>query len=311
MIKKIAAGIAVAGALIMAAGCSHVQPSVAEDAITTSHGSLSNQKVVNVTCTGNSSKTGSGTTSWYFPANVRNYVTGPQGDRPQSTAAFTNSGGSGDPAISTYVETYVGWEVNPAICSKKNHYAFASHFLQFCLKYGCASNDAQNNEANASKNRSSDTGWLKMVDEIFPRAVDNATRSAMVSEKPTIWESSGQAQWPVLGDKIAGNLSTELQTLDGSKAEGQPDYFCGPGSTLTKCKPFLVQINGVTPTDQGIIQAYQQQQQANFSQQAAAARLHLAQTLYGKDAGWFLGMFDLTQKCHTCTIYAGNAPFHP
>lgn len=334
------AGLATLGLLSTACAGSHIHPSLGEYAITTSHGYFSSQNVISVASPGQNVKLGSGTTTWYFPANVRNFVTiaDKTGDRSTPTAEFTGAlKGQPNTAISAYVYTYVGWEVNPQITVNNTArediggsmqsvpWAFASHFLQFCLKYGCASQNPQNTSANQDKSRSSDPGWLNMVDEIFPRAIDNATRTALVSFGPSIWTAAGEAQWPKLADEISTNLSQELQALDGSASEGQPDYFCGPGSTpsitlqvgnktVTKaadCKPFLVQVSSIVPTDQGVVQAYQQQQQALYAEQAATARVALAKELYGKDYGWFLGMFDLAQKCPHCTIFAGNAPFHP
>lgn len=338
------AAVAVVGLLSTACAGSHIHPSLGEYAITTGHGYFSSQDVINVASPGQNVKLGSGTTTWYFPANVRNFVTiaDGTGDRKTPTASFTGAlPHQPNTAISAYVYTYVGWEINPQITINNTArqdvggrmqsvpWAFGSHFLQFCLKYGCATQQPQNTSANAQKERSSDPGWLNMVDEIFPRAVDNATRSALVNFSPAIWTAAGEAQWPKLADEISANLSAELQALDGSASEGQPDYFCGPGSTpsitlqvggknVTKaadCKPFLVQVSSIVPTDPGVVQAYNLEQQANYAKQAASARLALAQELYGRDAGWFLGMTDLITKCQAqkvpCTFYVGNAPFHP
>lgn len=307
-----AAAVAVAAGL---SACSHVHPSLGEYAITTGHGQFSSQQVQAVAGPGSNVNLGNGTTSWYFPANVRNYVTGVNGDRLIPTAELTAAGGQGNPGMSDYVYTYVGFEINPAIQVKARNgqYVFASHFLQFCLKYACATQQPQNTTANAAKERSSDPGWLNMIDEIFPRAIDNATRTAIQGFSPNLWTDQGE--WPKLSDAIARALPGEIQALDGSAAEGQPDYFCGPGSTTRICTPFFIQVSKVVPSDAGIIAAYTQQQTANYELQAAATRVALAKKLYGPDWAWFIGMRDLITQCQTagtkCSFTVGNAPFHP
>jgi hypothetical protein len=340
--RIIAAAVSMAVIAMASAGCagSHIHPSLSEFAITTGHGYFSNQDVINVASPGQNVKLGSGTTTWYFPASVRNYVTATSGgDRSDPTPALTASGGHGDPGMSDQVYTYVGFEVNPAITvnnqsqvplngkSQTESWTFATHFLNFCLKYGCASQQPQNTSANAQKERSSDPGWLNMVDEIFPNAIDNATRDAIVSFKPDLWTDQGE--WSKLASDISAALPGEIQALDGSHAEGQPDYFCGSGSTaaFTKvvkgktvqvpavCKPFLVQVLKVVPSDQGVITAYQQQQQSDYQLSAAASRLTLSRELYGADAPFFNGVKDTIAACQaakiTCTIYLGSPPVHP
>lgn len=317
---------AVAAGSLLLASCSHVRPSLGEYAITTGHGTFSNQQVIHCTAPGGNTKLGNGTTSWYFPANVRNYRTDPKnGDRAYPSPEFTGPGPNGEQAIALYLFTYVSWEINPAICAdnkvkvggKVQQWSFASHFLNFCLKYPCAINHAQNNTENAKKLRSSDPGWLAMSDGLIPNAIDNATQNVLVHYPPNVWESSGEHFWPTIAHQIATRLSTELQALDGSSAEGQPDYFCGPGSTTKICKPFLVSfIRPMQPVDPGVIQAYNQQQQAQFQLNAANLRLEVAKKLYGPDANWQLAMSDLVTKCQNEKVpcyfdFPGQAPIHP
>jgi hypothetical protein len=318
-VRTLALAVGVTGFALLGAACSHIQPSLGEYAITTGHGTFSNQDVIRVTSPGHRANIGSGTTSWYFPGNVRNYVTTPEGqaDRSQPAPVLTRSGGAADNGMTVHVYTFVTFEVNPAIAVKgpKGNFPLATGFLTFCLKYSCATHSAQNNTANAAKERSSDPGWLNMIDEIWPRAIDNATRGAIDTFGPNIWLDQGA--WPKVADEIAAQLPGEVAKLDGSSASHLPDYFCGLGSTLTKCAPIFVQVTppGIVPVDPHVIAAYRQQQEANYQLNAVAARVKVARQLYGKDAGWFLGMFDLVSKCQSakvpCTIYAGNAPLHP
>lgn len=303
-------GLAVALALAIAA-CTHVQPSLGQYAIVTGHGALSNQQVMQVVQPGDSVNQGDGTTVWYFPGNYRNYVTLPQnGDRGNPQATVTGKGANGDVGMSDYTWTYVGFQVNPAIANQAGNYAVATAFLKFCLKYACASTQAQNDTANAGQVRSSDPGWENMLNEVMPRAIDDATQAAIVGYGPDLWIN--RAQWKAYGAAIAANLTGELETLSGS---GNLPYFCGPGSTESDCTPLSVTIQNVTPVDPDVQAQYNKQVSAQYAQQAAASRLKAAQAIYGPDANWFLGVQDTITMCQSkgvsCNIYLGNAPVTP
>lgn len=301
----------VAVAALGVSACSHVQPSLGQYAIVTGHGALSTQQVQDVVLPGESINGNDGTTVWYFPGNYRNYVTLPQnGDRNNPQATVTGPGPNKEVGMSDYTWTYVGFQVNPAIDTKANNYAVATAFLRFCLKYACASTTAQNDTANAGQIRSSDPGWENMLNEIMPRAIDDATQTAIVGYGPDLWIN--RAKWKQYGIDIAKNLNGELETLSGS---GSLPYFCGPGSTTTKCTPLSVTIQNVTPTDSDVVTQYNKQVSAQYAQQASASRLHAAQAVYGPDAYWFLGVQDTIGMCQnkgiTCNIYLGNAPVTP
>ena len=300
------AGTAVTGLAL--AACSHVQPSLGQYAIVTGHGALSTQQVEDVVSPGDSINQDNGTTTWYFPGNYRNYVTLPQnGDRSNPQAELTAASKT-EPAMSDYTWTYVGFEVNPDIVVKQGgFYPNATAFLKFCLKYSCASTDAQNDTSNAGQVRSSDPGWENMLNEVMPRAIDDATRTAISTEDPGLWKN--QAEWGAYGKKIASTLTAELQDLTGNS--GQP-YFCGPGSTITKCTDLSVTVQNVTPSDPDVVTQYNKEVSAQYAQQASAARLKAAQAIYGPDANYFLGLQDTISTCQakgvSCNIYVGNPP---
>jgi hypothetical protein len=307
-----AAGAAVA--LLASACSSEIQPSIAQYAITTGHGNFSNQQVLNVTSPGDNVHLGSGTTTWYVWADTRNYVTATSnGDRSNPQAEITGpgpatKGGTATPGMSDYTYTYVTWEVNPAIVTKvqDGQYPVATAFLSFCLKYGCADQTAQNDSSNADLARSSSPGWEAMLNEVFPRAIDNATRDAISGYGPDLWTDQGQ--WTAYGNAISASLLTELSQMDGSALP----FFCGPGSTLTKCTAPDVIVTSVVPVDPSVKTAYNQEVAAQYAQAAGASRLAAAKAIYGSDANYFLGLEDLVNSCGaqkvTCNIYVGNAP---
>lgn len=306
----LAAAAAALGAVALAA-CSQAQPSLGELAIVTGHGSLSNQQVQQVVQPGVRYTTGSGTTTWYVPAQVRNYVTGTDAansDRTNPQAELTGTGPAGEDAMSDYTYTSIYFEVNPAIASDRNDWNFANNFLKFCLKYACADDQPQNDTSNSSLARSSDPGWLNMLNEVFPHAVDNATLEAIQDFPPTLWNSRGD--WPKLAADIQRNLPAEIEKMTG--VVGNQQYFCGPGSTETKCAPMTVLVNDVTPSDPGVQQEYQNQQTALYAEQAAKQELAAAKAKYGPDAYWALAMMDICAKSNTtCYVNGLQAPVHP
>jgi hypothetical protein len=305
----VAAGI---GLLTMAACSSEIQPSVAQYAITTGHGNFSNQQVLDVVSPGENIHLGSGTTTWYVWADVRNYVTSPaNGDRSNPQAELTGPGPKGTPGMSDYTWTYVAFELNPAITVRAANgtYPDATSFLAFCLKYGCADQTAQNDSSNADLDRSVSPGWENMLNEVLPRAIDNATRDAIVNYQPDLWTERGE--WDAYGDAISANLLAQISQLDGSSIP----YFCGPGSTASHCTAPDVIVQNVTPSDPAVVTAYNQQVAAQYAAQAGGARLAAAKEIYGSDANYFLGLLDLVNACSAdktpCNIYVGNPPVVP
>jgi hypothetical protein len=299
----------VAAVTAAAAACSSaVAPSIAQYGVVTGKGLFSNQQVKQVVEPGQNISVPGGDTIWYLPADVRNYVTAPSnGDRNNPSAELTGDGPGNTPGMADYTWSYLAFELNPAITDK--NLKMISSFMPFCLKYGCASLTAQVNNQVQNAARSSTPGWLAMLGEIMPRAIDNATRDAMASYGPDLWTDQGE--WASYGDKIASFLPREIAKLDGSSAP----YFCGPGSTASKCAPFTFVVSSVRPVDTSIINAYNQEVTAGYQQQAAAARLKAAQGVYGPDANFFLGMQDLVNTCQSdkvpCYFYVGNPPSHP
>lgn len=308
-------GAALAILLILLAACStSVAPSIGQYGVVTGQGLFSNQTIKDVVDPGQQLSVGSGDTSWYLPAQVRNYVTSaaPNADRQLSQAmAVLTAPAKGSQGMSVKVSTYVAFQLNP------NHsgasFGALGHFMPFCLKYGCASQTAQDTNAIAHASRSSTPGWLNMLDETFPTAIDNATRDAVQKYGPSLW--TDQSQWGALAKDIGAELPSTLAAVDGSATSGGYNYFCGPGATGSKCPPPLVIVKGVWPTDPAVVAAYNQGVSASYSEAAGAKRLAAAKAVYGPDANWTLAMKDLISQCQNarvpCTFYVGQPPVHP
>ncbi len=304
-----AGAVAVSGAALAACSVA-VQPSVGQYAIVSGHGAFSNQKVTAVYGPGARASVNSGSTIWYVPANQRNYVTAQPGnaaDRTNPQQVTTGRGTGGGGGVPVYTYSFVSWELNPAIQHEKNPNSIspiAVAFFKFCLKYGCATHNAQNDNSNSTLSHSSVPGWNDMLAENFPTAIDNASQTAALKFGPDMWND--QSQWRQYGLDIQSTLQSELRSLTGS---GAFNYFCGPGSTEIKCTAPLVTIKFVTPADPGARAAYNASVSAAVQGQAAAARLGVAQKLYGPYANWYLAESDLINQCKPdCPNWAFTQP---
>ncbi len=311
--KRFAPVLMLGGAAAMLTACSQsvaVQPSVGQYAFVTGHGALSTQKITAVYGPGVRESVNGGSVVWYVPSNQRNYVTAQPGnlaDRTNPQPVTTGKGRSNSEGVPVYVYSFVSWELNPAIQNEHNANVIspiAQAFFRFCLKYGCATTQEQNDNSNSNLSHSSVPGWNSMLAENFPTAIDNASQTAALKFGPNLWND--QSQWRQFGLDIQSQLQNELRSLAGS---GSFNYFCGPGSTETKCTTPLVTVKFVTPTDPGARAAYNQSVSASIQGQAAATRLSTAQTLYGPYAHWYLAESDLINQCKpNCPTWAFTQP---
>lgn len=315
-LRVLAAVSAVLAVLALSACSSSLAPSVGQYGIATGQGLFSNQMVKDVIDPGTQRDVPSGDTEWYLPATFRNYVSWDvkNADRSLKDTTAVLTGGSGNtPGMSVKVGTYIGLGLNP------NHASITRFFARTCLKYGCASQEAQDNSSNAILSRSSDPGWFKMLDEIMPTAIDQATRDAVQSYGPDLWLNQGE--WGDLAAKISKNLFKQISLVTGSETFR---YFCGPGSVApetvktavngkvvtkhekAKCMPFTVLVKGIIPTDPNVVAAYNQASAAVYQSKSGTSRLEAAKKVYGKDAEWVLGMIDIERGCPRCTFIIGN-----
>ncbi len=297
VIPALVAGAALAGGALLA-GCTTATPSLGQCAMTTNGGFGSNgQGVTSIVHPGGRVSVGNGEQAWYYPCNERNFVTAAHGgDRSAPEYAVrTAAGTDGTPGMPVYVWSSVYFTPNQAD-------AVMPRFLAFCLKYGCATNDPQDDSSVSGSAHSSTPGWENMLLENMGPAVDRASQLAVQDYGPTLWRD--QADWTKLGDAIAANLNAQLAKETGTAVP----YFCGPSSTQTDCTGMSVIVSNVTPADPAVVTLYNQQVAAEQSKVSNAARLAAAQALYGPYAQYFLGLDDLANQCSDsgkCVLYVG------
>jgi hypothetical protein len=285
--------VAVLGGAALA-GCGTSTPALSECAMVTNGGFGSgNQGIVAVVHPGYQVNYGGGDTPWYYPCNARNFVTAKSGgDRDDPLAVRTAAAGP-TPGMPVYIWSSVYFTAN------QNEDVMKA-FLPFCLKYGCATNDAQTDASISSSAHSSSPGWENMLLENMGPAIDRASETAAVQFGPDLWRT--QSDWDQLGADIAADLNAQLDTETGSNVP----FFCGDASTESKCLPMTVVVSSVTPQDPAVVTAYNQEVAAEQSAAANTARLAQAKLLYGPYANYALMLQDEAADCPKCSIVIGN-----
>jgi hypothetical protein len=288
--------------------CSNATPSISQCAIVTGRGVGDNQTIKTVAYPGQKVGKGDSEQTWYVPCNARNWVEGEKnGDQADPLTVKVGGGKPGDPGMPVNVSLGVYWQLNQSR-------AVLQQFFPFCFKYGCASQDSQQDSSNQDLLHSSTPGWNSMLKENFPLALNRAALDVASTVPSTLWQD--QSQWQAFGKAVASKFQAELVEQTGNN---KVNYFCGPGSDtgknsnpVTGCKPVQISVQRITPSDPQIVQQYNQQVQAQNASAVNAATLAAAQKKYGSLASYALMLQDLVDRCAaqhiTCNIYLGNVP---
>jgi cell wall assembly regulator SMI1 len=302
-----AVGVAIGGGLTLASltACSHASPSIGQCGIVTGRGAFNNQTVKKVVHPGAKVTKGSKEIAWYVPCDVRNYVTGHDGDRERSAVLKLQNGRGAQPGTPVYVYSRAPFQLRQDDTSLK------AWFRALCLKYGCASQKAQQNSDNANKTRSSDPGWRNLLAEQFGPALDRAFQNVMEDPQyankfgPTTWTAQG---WPELDKALTAALPNAMRQTSGFNLQ----WVCAPTADDKVCNPPQVHVTAIQPTSKQIEDQYDQQVAAENAQAVNKARLDAATKIYGAQASYWLGLQDTMRLCQSlgkqCTFYVGNPP---
>ena len=223
------------------------------------------------------------------------------GDRTELITATTKSGVPIELAVTAY------WTLNQSESAMRD-------FYNVCFKYRCASNNDVSGEANNST-----PGWNDMLGENFGPALERAVKLSVVKANDTLWDQRDPEEFKRLADNTSVAFADEiLATL------GYPeDLFCGsgnstwnnpddPGEGKFTCTSVRIVVDDV---QRGEIREGEgsTEGERNINEQ----RLQNAIALYGPDAGFWLALLDVIDKCKsagpTCIITIGgaNAPVLP
>lgn len=249
---------------------------------------------------GSSASEGSGEDIYYVPAGNRNYVLAAATGRDRNTPA-TGLTKNGTP-VNVFLET--NWTLN------QSYDVLKDKFYPFCRKFLCASTDP--NERNTL---SATDGWVKMLNETFSPAIDDAVRTVMPKYDDNIWKTQSQEIW----DDFAADVSQELTIRLRKRTGYTDDLFCGPGDASGwsgtegkngkfSCGPINVIITSVTSSNKQ--QQESENQGAAAEQQLEANRkiLEAAIAKYGDPAtaGNALAAIDIINACKaqgvTCVV---------
>lgn len=303
--------IAILGAL--AAACSNVQTFASQCAYVIQNGYFDVHHVNAILLPGQRYN-GNNVTTRFVYCNARNYIVDQRpnsDDRLAGGPGFVSAKTAPDPK--TGDGTPVDVQLDAYFTLNEGRQAMLD-FLSFCEKYNCFS--PQDTTGNDNSARSSTQGWLNMIDENFPRAINRATQQAMLQFPTNIWNDTGQ--WPKVADAIEANFAAQMEI---STQQTTP-FFCGQGSHFDhgvfRCDPVKFSIETIQPSDPQIRSIYnqqveqsQQQQLANQEAATNAALLGAAEKKYGNLAGYFLGLQDTINQCKgnaNCSVIIGNPP---
>jgi hypothetical protein len=197
-IRRLLVGVIAVGTLLAggAVACSYATPSIGECGIVTGRGLGDNQTIKKVVQPGAKVHKGSREEDWYLPCNVRNYFTGGDDpDRSSSMVLRTAAGKDGTPGMPIYVDSQSVFQLFQTKDALKK-------FFPFCLKYSCADPspaDKDSASSRAGRNKASSPGWNNMLREVYAKALDNATKDALATNKwgPDLWRRN--EEWPAFG----------------------------------------------------------------------------------------------------------------
>lgn len=293
-------GVSLAG---FAVSCSYATPSIGECGVVTGRGIGDNQTIKKVVQPGAKVHKGNREEDWYLPCNVRNYFTGGDDpDRANSMVLRTAPGKDGTPGMPIYVDSQSIFQLFQTKDALKK-------FFPFCLKYSCADPapaDKDSAAARSGRNKASSPGWIAMLRETYAKALDNATRDALATNKwgPDLWRKN--EEWPAFSAEISKNFNKELSVFTGTTAP----FFCAPSANINVCNAPQVFVTQVQPQSSAIQDQYNQQVAAENAKAANDARLAAARRLYGSRAEESLELQDLVNACKAartaCSIYVNH-----
>ena len=240
----------------------------------------------------------------YVPCNSRNYIINDGtvvnannekvGDRHTLIKATTKTG------VPIEISARALWTLNQSEAAMKNFYTV-------CFKYTCATTKDEAGKANFST-----PGWNGMLAENFGPTMDSIAKIASINVDDSIWQNQNPQQYKALADSMSAAFADVMRGNLGFPN----DLFCGSGNSTWKdpskpgeseftCSPVRIQVDYV---QRGELRSDESTQGAVT---VNAQRLKNAQALYGPDAGYWLALQDLIDKCKnagtTCIINVGGA----
>ena len=265
-------------------------------------------KLHKVVYSGQSTHVGDHENISYVPCNSRNYIINDGsvknangdkvGDRFTLITATTKSG------VPITIAATGLWTLNQSDKALRDFYTV-------CFKYTCASNQDKGGGANFST-----PGWNGMLAENFGPTMDRVARIAAIKADDSIWTNHDPAKYKALADDMSAAFADAMRANLGYPE----DLFCGsgnsrwndpdkPGEGDFTCSPVRITVDDV---QRGNVKSDENTQGAvSLNTQ----RLKNAQALYGPDAGYWLALQDVIDKCGvskaTCIFNIGGSTSSP
>lgn len=203
---------------------------------------------------------------FFFPCGVRNYIItnsadSKYGDSHEPVLA-TLGAAEGNPGVPVKVYLRIDWTLNQ---NRADNDAILKRFFEFCFKYHCASNSAD----DAAAANFSTPGWNGMLRETTDPAIRRAVQRAAGAVPEDTWAVA--SNWHILAEKASA-----LFTEEYLKTTGGGTFYCSalkdPSQTC-EAPPFSIDL--ITPVDEQIVAL--RDQQARTRQDAANKAAETAQ----------------------------------
>lgn len=226
---------------------------------------------------------------WYVPCNDRNFIVDKEGngDWSISMEGRTIPDVEGGLGIEVWGEMSTYWELN-------RDREVLEIFFEYCQKFTCADAESSSYSSQAGTNNSS-AGWMEMLYETDPGALDRAFKVALAQFEVSIVDQPGR--WPELAAAMQEPYMAELRRATGS---GNVDLFCASGSAeVGQCLPISISIDELTIVDQNVLQNREEQARRQADLQLGLDRVEDERTLFEQQAA-----LEDERADHIASLYA-------
>lgn len=229
--------------LVFVASCGTSSTYTFQCAFVTGRGPSDTQEIKQVLLPGEKVVRDPDDQDWYVPCNDRNFIVDKEGNGdwtiPLAGRTLPDQEGGLGIAVNGEVSTY--WELN-------RDRGVLAIFFEYCMKFFCADPSGSSYETQAVTNNSS-AGWMEMLFETDPTALDRAFKIALAQFDVSIVDEPGR--WHELAAAMQEPYMAELRRVTGST---DVDLFCASGSFETgTCLPITISIDELIIVDPAVV----------------------------------------------------------
>jgi hypothetical protein len=275
--------------LVFVASCGTSSTYTFQCAFVTGRGPSDTQEIKQVLLPGEKVVRDPDDQDWYVPCNRRNFIVDKEGngDWGISLIGRTLPDQEGGLGIAVHGEVSTYWELN-------RDREVLAQFFEYCMKFSCADPEGSSYETQAATNNSS-AGWMEMLYETNPSALDRAFKVALAQFDVGIVDEPGR--WPELALAMQEPYMAELRRVTGSN---DVDLFCASGSFETGvCGPISISIDELIIIDSAVVNNRTEQARRLADLQLELDRIADERTLFEQQQA-----LDQERADHVASLYA-------